>query len=217
MLPNLTNRSVFVGSTGSGKTQAALYFFVKAYGDYFGEMPFIIFDFKGDELIEKINPPEISLTSPPPKSGGLYVVRPLPNDDDLVNYYFMKIWEQEDIGLYIDETTMVPKNSKYFRACQTQGRSKHIPMIMSTQRPVNLDKYVFTEASYFAIFRLNNGDDRKKMKENLDGKMPALLPDYHFQYYDVGKNTIKNYSPVPNAKTIVEMYKEKMPNGLRKI
>lgn len=217
MLPKLDNRLTVLGSTGSGKTTGGLYIFGSAYGPHFATMPFVMIDFKIDNLIYDIGAVEIPLSGGPPKEPGLYVVRPLPGEDEFLSVFFRKCWEQENIGIFVDEGTMLPARCKWVRACLTQGRSKHIPMVILSQRPVNLDKYVFTEASYFAIFNINNIEDRKFTRNYLDGTMPRVLPAYHFMYYDVAKNTSKVYSPVPDAETIVEKFKQFIPNKLMRI
>lgn len=191
--------------------------FGRAFGPLFDEMPAIIFDFKGDDLIEQLGAQEVSLTNPPPKEPGLYVVRPLPGDDDLISDYFRQIWQQEDIAVMVDEGTMIPQNDRWFRACLTQGRSKHIPLVICSQRPVRLDKYVFTEASYFAVFNLNNVEDRKFTKNYLNDRLPTKMPPYHFLYYDVGKDDAQFYSPVPDDKSIVAIYRKYVHNKMRRI
>jgi len=208
-LPTGDNRTVVIGSTGSGKTQFSVW--LLSTRDFY-RRPWVIFDFKGDKLLEEIGAKEIPLTYYP-KEPGLYIYRPLPGDDDLVNQFFYRAWATENIGVYIDEGYMLPKftnHFKWFRACLTQGRSKHIEMIVCSQRPVFLDKFVFTESNFFAIFNMNYAEDRKHVSAYLDNRKPGLLPKYHCLWYDVGEQKSTAFSPVPPAQTLVNTFAKKL-------
>src|ERR1700751_6052757 len=90
--PKPTQRTVILGATGSGKSVFGLW--VLSYMN-FEDMPWVIVDYKGDDLLEEIledhnwkvtrnrvvrgfNSPikEISPTDPVPKKPGLYYMRP---------------------------------------------------------------------------------------------------------------------------------------------
>lgn len=212
-LPTSDKRTSVVGSTGSGKTQFAVWLLSTRDFDV---RPWVIFDFKGDELIERIPAASISLPSKPPVNPGLYIVRPLPGDERLVSDFLKDCWSQENIGIYIDEGYMLPKLDRWFRACLTQGRSKNIEMIILSQRPVWMDKYVFTEANYFAVFNLNSLDDRKHMK-NFINDQAELLPKYHCLWYDVGQQEGTVFSPVPDADEIITVFQNRVSEMVEKI
>lgn len=206
-LPNKTSRTAVIGSTGTGKTQ----FSVWLLSHCFDNRPWFIFDFKGDELLDELSAKEISLTMWP-KEPGLYIIRPLPGDDALVSDFFRKCWQNENCGIYIDEGYMVPKNDRWFRACLTQGRAKHVQMIVCSQRPVFLDKFVWTESNFFAVFNLTNGDDRKKVGEFMDGTRGKLLPPYHSLWYDVARQRSDILGPVPDAETLISVFDDRLDN-----
>jgi len=207
-LPDDTKRHVIVGSTGSGKTQCGIWHL--SLRDYLN-MPWVIFDFKGDDLIAEIGAKEISVNSAPPKKPGLYVVRPLPETDDAsVEAFLMKCWAQEDIGLYIDEGYMIPNDSKAFKAILTQGRSKHIPVIVLSQRPVWLSRFVFSEADFYQVFRLNDKRDRQTVKSFLPFDVEERLPDYHSYWYDVGNDFSQVWKPVPSKGTIIKSFRDNL-------
>lgn len=212
-LPRIDNRTAVIGSTGSGKTQFSVW--LLSIRD-FNRRPWVIFDFKGDVLLADIGAQEISLLSPP-KKPGLYIVRPLPGDDYLISNFLMKCWQQENIGLYIDEGYMIPKNDRWFRACLTQGRAKKIEMIVCSQRPVFLDKFVWTESNFFAVFNLTNIDDRKKVGEYMDGTRGKRLPEYHSLWYDVSGQRSAILGPVPDADTLIETFNKRLENKPVKI
>lgn len=205
-LPKADNRTAVIGSTGSGKTQFSVW--LLSTRDFMLR-PWVIFDFKGDALLEEIGAKEISLRQFP-REPGLYIVRPLPGDEILVSNFFFQCWANGDIGIYIDEGYMVPKNDRWFRACLTQGRSKHIEMIVCSQRPVFLDKFVFTESNFFAIFNMNYAEDRKHVAAYLDNRKPGLLPKYHCLWYDVGEQKSAAFKPVPEANKLIETFAKKL-------
>ena len=202
-MPNDTHRISIVGRTGSGKTIAALWHLSMRRWD---KRPWIIFDYKGDKNIAMIpSLEEIDITKSPPKKAGLYVVRPLPTDEDVEAQiaFLWKVWKNEKTGIYIDEGYMVGKNNPAFRAILTQGRSKEIPAIILSQRPLWLDRFVWSEADYFQVFHLNTEDDRKTIARYLPVKSIDRLPEYHSYYYDVGADAIVTLRPVPDRDIII--------------
>jgi hypothetical protein len=206
-LPRYDKRTTVIGSTGSGKTQFSVW--LLSIRD-FDLRPWVVFDFKGDELIEQIGGQIINIKNKPPKEPGLYIVRPLPGDEYYVSEFLRNCWAQENIGLYIDEGYMLPKNDRWFRACLTQGRSKSIEIIICSQRPVFLDKFVFTESSYFAVFNMNYDEDRKTVAAYLNGQRPKVLPDYHSLWYDVGRQRSDLLAPVPDTDAIIRAFEKRL-------
>jgi|SRR5579863_3564844 len=210
--PNDQQRLVILGATGSGKTNAALWHLSQRN---FDEKPWVIYDFKHDDLIESIEGAQhIDVGAPPPVRPGLYVVNPSPGQESDVDDQMMRIWNQENVGVYVDEGYMVPKNSIGFRSILTQGRSKHIPVITLSQRPVWMDRFVFTEANYIQVFRLQHIDDTKSVEGFVpnptdDPKKHPLrkrLPEYWSYYYDVGRNKLMEVKPVPDPDTIIDTF-----------
>src|SRR5271155_550971 len=103
--PNDTQRLSIVGATGSGKTHAALWHLSRRNYDL---KPWIVYDFKEDDLIADIEGTyEIGLSDPIPIRPGLYVVHPNPNQIDAVEDHMWRIWKQENTGVFIDEGFMV--------------------------------------------------------------------------------------------------------------
>lgn len=203
-LPRSDKRTVIVGSTGSGKTVLANW--LLSSRDY-SERPWYIVDFKGDDLIAKVGAKEISIYSPPPKKPGLYVVRPRFGwDDDALEAWLYAIWQNEDCGLYIDEGYMIPKNSKAFRAIITQGRSKNIECIVLVQRPVWVDKFLFSEANHFYVMKLQLDSDRKCVSDYLDGTAIWRLPKFHSFWYNADEQEGIFLSPVPRRSKILETF-----------
>lgn len=215
-LPNDQQRLVIVGSTGTGKTHAALWHLSRRDFDV---RPWIIYDYKYDDLINSIEGViELGINSPVPKEPGLYVVHPDPEEKDELELQMRAIWRAENIGVYVDEGYMVGDRNNAFRALLTQGRSKHIPMIVLSQRPVWMDKFVFTESEFFQVFRLQNIRDVDRMEEFIPFSLNKRLPEYHSYYYDVAANKLNILRAVPDRRAILSAFDTKMAElGPRKI
>lgn len=218
-LPRYDKRTTVIGSTGSGKTQFAVWLLmIRVFINGMIDRVWIIFDFKGDQLIEAIGAKEISVFGPIPKKPGLYVVRPIPEfHDEAVKRLLWQIWAQENVGVYIDEGYMLGLRNPALNACLTQGRSKHVEMIILSQRPKFMSKFVFSEANYFAVFNLNLEEDRDYVRGYLGRTQIKLLPQYHCTWYDVDKQEACQFSPVPNEATLIASFKENLKYGRKAI
>lgn len=209
MLPNSTQRTAILGRTGSGKTQSAVWLLSLAD---FNKRPWIVVDYKHDKLIKSI--PKISTidfkTARVPKEPGLYRISPKPGEDEDVEMFLWAIWERGHTGLYIDEGYMIP-NIEAFQAILTQGRSKHIPAIILSQRPVWMSRFVLSEADFYQIFALNDMRDRKTVASFLPAEfvkkylnVPGWgLGKYSSVWYDVSEDKIFRLKPVPESQEII--------------
>ena len=206
-LPDDTQRHSILGTTGSGKTQAALW---SLSNRNYHQMPWVIYNFKMDESIENI-PGKIDIeVDEVPTGAGVYVVHPQPHETDEVEAQMWAIWRKGNTGVYIDEGYMVGNNNKAFRALLTQGRSKRIPMIVLSQRPTWMDRFVFSESEFFQVFRLNHRGDIKNAEQFVPADLSTRLPDYHSVWYDVGKNKVTYLSPVPDIDNILGTFERRL-------
>lgn len=215
--PDDQQRLVIVGTTGSGKTHAFMWHLARRNYD---EKPWVIYDWKRDEFINSIPGTfELDVNAPAPENPGIYIVQPVPEDDDeAVTDQMVDIWKKEDIGVGVDEGYMVSTKNHGFRKLLTQGRSKHIPMIIGTQRPVWMDKFVFTESEFKQVFRLQSDDDMKKLREYVKQieimarRYPLEEPDFKrwSYYYDGTENRLTPLRPVPDQNTIRAMFSAKL-------
>lgn len=209
-LPTSRQRIAAIGRTGSGKTIAGLWHLSNANFDL---MPWVIVDFKTDEHINAIERAEYIDTNTRLKNPGIYIIQPHPDDASLGDF-LERIWQRGNTGVFVDEGYMMRTNNeveKRFVYLLTQGRSKRIPMIVLTQKPVWISRFVFSESDYFQVFHLNDVRDHKTVESFLPNGAIRKLPDYHSVYYDVSKNELTYLLPVPNEETILE----KIDNRLR--
>lgn len=207
--PNLTQRIAIIGSNGTGKTQAAFWFLSEAA---FTQQPYIIVDYKRDELINSVDRIKEIGIGELPKHPGIYIVHPKPiSDDTAMENYLHGIWDRENVGLYFDEGYMVPQKAA-FPAILTQGRAKKIPAIILSQRPAWISRFVFSEANHYALFHLSDADDRKTMRRFLpqDIDLQRPLPKFHFWYYSVGEHSALQMAPVPGADDIRNRIDERL-------
>lgn len=206
-LPDDTQRLSIVGATGSGKTQAAMWHLSNR--DYL-DRPWIVYNFKTDRSIDSIPyKKDIELDEIPVKPG-IYVTHPQPDSQEEIEAQMWEIWKRGGIGVYVDEGYMVGNNNPAFRAILTQGRSKEIPAIVLSQRPVWMDRFVFSESEFFQVFRLNHKQDRKNVEQFIPADIGNRLPAYHSYYYDVGENKVTVLRPVPSIETIYRSFESRL-------
>jgi len=212
-LPKSSDRIVIIGRTGSGKTVAALWHLSKQAID---RMPWIVVDYKNDENINSIEKAQsLTYDDKIPSKPGVYILHCLPGDEEAISQWFSRVWEHEGVGIYVDEGYMVGGNDKNFNACLTQGRSKKIPMIVLSQRPLWLSRFVFSEANFFQVFHLNDKEDRKTVKRYIPAELDKRLPEFHSYYYDVDKDRLDILGPVPMADKILADIDAKLPKVRR--
>lgn len=209
-LPNNSNRLTVVGPTGSGKTQAALWHLSQRNLNSF---PWVVFDFKFDEHINNIESAhhvDVGFT-PNKKHTGIFVVHPVPDkDDEAVEEMMWKLWQRENVGIWIDESYMIADNNKAIKAILTQGRSKHVPVIALTQRPVDVSRFFFSEASFIQVFSVTDKRDAKTINNFAPIPFYTPLPAYHSFYFDVDRRKLHLFSPVPQESNILETIESKL-------
>lgn len=209
-LPSKRDRITIVGRTGGGKTQAALWHLSH---QNFDTQPWVIFDYKMEDAINSIEGAEHIDVGYIPKHPGIYIAHPLPSQGPEVDEHLFAIWGKEKIGVYCDEGYMMGEGMG-FLACLTQGRSKRIPMIVLTQRPVSISRFVFSEAQYFQIFSLNDKRDIKTVNSFAPIPFGVPLKEFHSYYYDVKKDVVNILKPVPMEDVTLQRIEDKL--GARK-
>jgi hypothetical protein len=214
-LPDTDDRIVIIGRTGSGKTYGGLWHLSMMPID---EMPFIIFDFKRDANIAQIPFANFISLAELPRTPGIHVVQPFPHDKEAITQYLYNVLDAENIGLFIDEGFMFTDDPA-FDAILMQGRSKNIPVIINTQRPVRVSRFVFSEASFVQVFHVRDNRDRKTIaeftpifdpKNELGIDFKKSLPKYHSYYYDVSEDKLDVLGPVPKMERILKTFFSKL-------
>jgi len=216
ILPSDSQRTVIIGRTGSGKTQFGAWLLSEVHQP--NDRRFIL-DFKLDDLLNDIpGLQEYKLGSKLPEKPGLYITHPQSNEDEKVERFFWDIHRQENSGLFLDETYMVDRESAAFRAILTQGRSKRIPVIMCTQRPVEISRFCFSESEHKCLFDLDDDRDKKTVREfmpvrNKVGKVIRDLPDlppYHSYWYNSLNKQTTIMAPAPDKGKILDTFRVKL-------
>lgn len=209
--PGGDNRTTVIGASGSGKTTCGVWLLGH---QRFDKRPWIVVDFKREQIFDLIGLPPVrplALTAKPPrKPGALWLVSPRPDQDDLLESFLWKIWETENVGLFIDEATLMPDRDA-FRAILQQGRSKHIPLIACTQRPVDVKRALFSEASYICVYRLQDRRDARTVEGFVPANLSAPMPEHHWRWYDVQRNVMLRMAAVPPPRDVAAIVRDRLP------
>lgn len=221
-LPGDNQHIAIIGQNGTGKTQAGIWqLSLRSYD----RMPWIILNFKNEELINSIEDAQPIDLDKPPKKKGLYVVNPRDGDEEALERFMKQIHTRAiddgiGTGIFIDEAYMLDKNSDAFKLIWTQGRSLNLPVISLTQRPVLVSRFMFSEATFHQIFFLVDRRDRKTVEEwipldfdqyfSRDGNSENDLADFWSIYYDVRSRRIFVLRPVPEQDVILGTFHSRL-------
>lgn len=198
-LPDKSDRTCIFGRTGSGKTTLATWLLSEAD---FDKRPYLIIDYKREKIfgrlqkagaIRELDPGDV------PRSKGLHVIRPIPEDDDeAVTESLWKLWNRGNAGLYIDEGHLTP-NSSALKSILVTGRSLGIQTTYISQRPVWIPHEAYSEAQHHVVFDLNDEDDRKIVGRFAmpEGRRVPNMPNHCCFWHDVGQAKRFSLDPVP--------------------
>ncbi len=210
---------MFLGVTGSGKSVDAGH--LLAFQNWH-LMPWIIFDYKEDELITKIckvvGAKRIKPSASLPTEPGIYRCIPTPViDDDIVEEMLWRIHAHGNIGIFVDEGYMISNSA--FDTILVQGRSKHIPVIALYQRPVWMSRFAIAQADFVCCHFQNDGRDIKTTREFMppaladDGKIYPIdthLPKYYSMWYTVGERYSRIKPPCPTPAQVLELFAKRV-------
>lgn len=218
-LPGYEDRTLIIGRTGSGKTVFGAWLLSEVHQETDRT---IIIDYKREKQISMIPYAQYINVGVIPKQPGVYIVRPLITQTKEMEDYLTAIWDEENVRLFIDEGTNL-SHSDALDIILTQGRSKNIPVIMLTQRPVGISRYAFSESQIFVVFPSHDRRERKTVSEftplfqTETGRQLKLseikLPRFHSYYYDVydfDNDEGTPLAPVPSIPVIMETFEEKL-------
>jgi hypothetical protein len=179
----------------------------------FDKRPWIAIDPKREEIFDRIGFPPIqklALDAPLPKKKGLYLVSPIPGQNDLLEAFLWRVWKHENIGIYVDEAALMPDGDA-FPAILQQGRSKRIPVIACAQRPVNVARGLFSEANFVCVYRMTDRRDYKVVEGFVPGDLAQPLPWHCWHWYDRERHTLLQMAPVPPPPTIAAELNRSLP------
>lgn len=210
-LPGGDDRTTVIGATGTGKTTCGVWLLSQ---QRFDRRPWIIFDFKRETLFDQIGFPPIQGIGwklPRRKALGVYLVQPIPGQEEAVEHLLWDVWKRGNCGLFIDEAALMP-DREAFRAILQQGRSKRIPVIACSQRPVHVQRALFSEASYFCIYRMNDRRDYRVVEGFVPTNLELPLERHWWRWYDVAENVLLTMKPVPEPERVAAQARLNMPS-----
>lgn len=213
ILPGAADRTVIIGQNGTGKTILGAWILSK---QRFDKRPWVALDFKGEELWDMVGDPPmrpLKVGAMPGKTG-LYRMHVRPDQDEELEEWLWKVWHKGNIGIFVDEVSLI--NSKAaFKAILRQGRSLRIPVISCTQRPVDCDREVFTEAQYRACFGIEDARDYLVIKGLFGGRNMQeecnRLPRHWSVWYDTKQREFMTLKPCPPPDTVAAEIKRVAP------
>lgn len=210
--PGATDRTTLIGATGSGKTTCAVWL----WSHQSFRKPWVVVDFKRESSFDEIGMPPIQQIDlrTIPKKPGAYILTPQPGQDEALESWLWRIWEKENVGLVIDEASLMPDGNAW-QAILQQGRSKRISVIACTQRPAWVKRGLFSEASFFCVYRLQDKRDYRVIEGFVPTDLSLPLPEYHWRWYDVSKNRLLAMAPVPPAESSADRIRSKLPSTVR--
>ena len=210
VFPGASDRTVVIGATGTGKTVFGAWLLSH---QNFESRPWVALDFKNEEFWDMVGRPTmrpLRLGQMPGKTG-LYRMPVNPGQEDALEAWLWKVWKRGNIGIFCDEVSLMPQRTA-FKAILRQGRSLLIPVISCTQRPVDVDREVFTESQYKSIFRLDDERDYKIIQGfTRKAEIDKPLPSRFSYWYDGPRATLCIVRMVPNPSIIAANIKRVAP------
>lgn len=208
--PGGDSRTCLIGATGTGKTTCGVWLLAH---QRFDKRPWVVVDFKREQIFDAIGLPPIRQIELDfvPRRPGLYLISPRPDEEDWLEAWLWRVWEKENIGLFIDEASLMPDRDA-FRAILQQGRSKRIPLLACTQRPVDVKRGLFSEASFFCVYRMADKRDYRVVEGFIPADLSMPIALHHWHWYDVARNRLLLMGPVPPPRDVAELARERIPH-----
>jgi len=203
-------RTTVLGATGSGKSTCGLW--LLSY-QRFDKRPWIALDFKREIIFDHVGfPPiqQLTLADRIPRKPGLYLASPRPGQDGYLENFLWRVWSAGNVGLFIDEAALMPDGDA-FPAILQQGRSKRIPVIACSQRPVGVARGLFSEANFFCVYRMVDRRDYKTVEGFVPADIGQPLPRYAWHWYDVADHELLAMSAVPDPGAVAGRLREAIP------
>lgn len=195
--PGDTDRALFMGSTGSGKTHAM----IELMERYYGVKQIQLLDTKADTGIAELDAPVVEhideLVDYPFPDFPLVIYRPCGEelaDPEILDLWCQWIYMRKNTHAVIDELTQLGNSTHPkmgFLNMVTRGRDKNVSVFYGTQRPVGIPSIAYTESQYFYKFYLADIKDRKRVADYTHPAMIHQVPTKHgFHFYKVGSHRV---------------------------
>lgn len=112
----------------------------------------------------------------------------------------------ENVGVCLDELYTVHSNGQAGRgliSLLTRGRELKQTFIGATQRPKWISRFCYSEADYVSTMQLNLREDLKTLRDNTGSDyFLEKLGERRWFWYNVAKDDMKKYGPVPLVKKV---------------
>lgn len=205
LIPKPGEHVLTVGQNGSGKTFFNIWYLLRI-----PQAPAVIYDTKDEPKFRKL-PASVLVTNMQEalkykndQTIDYIIVRPpvemMLDPASLDQMLWIHYNEFRSCPAYIDEGYTFQINGKAgpgLTALLTRGRSRGISTIISTQRPVRLDRFCITESKKQFIFRLIDKADRKRLDDVVPNYSSMEQPPKHgFYYYESGLDAPILFKPI---------------------
>ena len=124
-------------------------------------------------------------------------------------YMFDRMWEEGSWTVYIDEAYYLQHELGLEHTMVkflTQGRSKHISVVVGMQRPFWINRFALSEPTHIFTFKLGDKRDLRAISEGISGELAAVVPKldkYQYAYYNKDTEGLKRGT----AQTLQEVLK----------
>lgn len=213
-LPGPDEHYACAGMTGSGKTVASLE--MLSMRDM-SSQAWIVVDHKRDVNILKLPAENLNVNAMVLPQRGLHLVKADMSQSfrqDL-EHLFQRIFRRGNIGIYIDEGHLVG-SSEAIRNIMVAGRSKHCPLMWTSQRAHWIDSFIWSQASYYRAFTLQTKLDHKRFEENFPMKYQPPKK-WHSYYYVIPENQIYQLAPASDIDVTLGRLDQRLKTAYRAV
>jgi energy-coupling factor transporter ATP-binding protein EcfA2 len=206
-----SERWLFLGKTGSGKTELVKYFLREVSKLY----PVVIVDpnelwlgkgkgrnpkeWATKKELGSIDKPRLVTTFNP--KWKVQCIQPDEQELDLLESLCYDVMKKEDMFIYFDETegiataTYVPK---FIRVLWKRGRAHHVGAWAATQVPKGIPKIFKSQAEHFITLKVGLEDiDVASAIAHVDEKAVQQLKKYEWIYYNHDMDIGEYHPPIP--------------------